>query len=826
MAEVIITEFIAETGQFVAAIDKAEASVIGLDQAEKDATKSTAALTNQLGSSAAKAEVHRNSMKAVADSSTKAAAATDKTAQSIGGLRAQIAALEKRKLTLVDPKEIAATNQRIDTLRSKVKELDSVGTAAGKNASSAIGGIGQAAQQAIPPVGGIGGAFTGILGPIGLAVTAVVGGFAAIIKNTDAGQTAIDGIGRSVGFTFDRITGLAKRFGDSLKGLFTGPDGEANTFISTLNTIQERFTYIITLGGSSVLRNALKEDVAAGQAVAEQLDDLQDKQLGVNEATAKNEITIRKNLSALRDSTKPVEERLRLADEITEIEETNLKIKRDQLRAELKILETVAAGQQLREGEVDDDLKAQISGIRTAIFDIEAESVSLTERVASRRAGIVEQEEQRKKAAREKAAADAAKAAAKALADEQKAAAAREKAAADEKKRIADTLAAEKTIAEVRTALALSGLDDLAKRDAAVRASFEKQIEIARAAFAQLATLATTDSDRAEIAARETAVVLQLAEAERAELERLRQQDLQSVRDYARSKEEIEIEAINKRFDLQVEQTKKLIQSEEERTAILKAIEEKRQAEISGIITAADQERLAQKEAEFQVELGLISGFAQASSELFAGIAQGQEDALKNFSKTALSIAFDAINAMVPIWVAQATGASLAQPDSVATFGAAGLARAAVLTALIKGVLAGLRGTLGFAEGGEVTKRSGPPVRRSNGDNVLATLQDREIVLSRASRARAERMFGKGVWGDLGVPGFGGSIDWSNALAKVAASNGPRDGGASPVFAGRDDRRIIGALGGVGSLREQRRQTELLEELARTRGRNPRSRWA
>jgi hypothetical protein len=92
----------------------------------------------------------------------------------------------------------------------------------------------------------------------------------------------------------------------------------------------------------------------------------------------------------------------------------------------------------------------------------------------------------------------------------------------------------------------------------------------------------------------------------------------------------------------------------------------------------------------------------------------------------------------------------------------------------------------------------------------------------------------RGVWGELGVPGFGGSIDWSAALARVGAMSAAGDGGrvynSSSVEHNtnhkQDDRRIIGAIGGIGSLREQRRQTELLEKLTRTRGINPRSKWA
>lgn len=403
-------------------------------------------------------------------------------------------------------------------------------------------------------------------------------------------------------------------------------------------------------------------------------------------------------------------------------------------------------------------------------------------------------------------------------------------AEAERTKAIADKrAAAERAVADVIREIDQfslnASLDDREKRDAAVRASFDKQIETTRAAFAELSKTSTSDTDRAAIAQREADAVIAIEEAKGTEIMRLREEDITAARDFAKTEEQIQAEAINKKFDLQKEETIRLIETEEERTKILKEIEQKRVDELGAIRTAAEEKRAAEQQARFDVELNALGSFAEASSALLLGMARGNEDAAKNFAKASVGIAFDAVNAMVPIWVAQATAGSLIQPDSVATFGASGLARAAVLTALIKGVLAGLRGTLGFAEGGEVTKGSGPKVRRSNGDNVLATLQDREIVLSRASRARAERVFGKGVWGELGVPGFGGSIDWTQALAKIGSANGPRDGGT--VVSSRDDRRIIGALGGVGSLREQRKQTELLEEMARIRrGRNPRSRWA
>lgn len=829
MAEVIITEFIAETGQFVASIDKAEAAVMGLEQAEKNAQKSTAALTNQLGSSSAKANAHRAVMAEVGKSAASAATNTTKLAQSV--------------------KSVSGAAPSLGKVRD---EFSKVASSAGE-ASASAGGLGgkimDAASQAVPAVGGVTGSFLGMLGPIGVAAGAAAGALLGIVRNTDAGATALDGLRRSAGFVFDRITGLAKSAWSAISSAF-GESGIPTLF----GRIELSAMALIGVLGPvpALLAKVFGSELDAGREIAEQLDELRDKQLGVNEATALNEIAIRRNLSALRDTTKPIEERLKLADEITRLENDNLRAKQAQLRAEYMILAAQAGRQQALKTEIDDTLKAQLSSIRTQIFDLEAESVSLTERVASRRAGIVEAEEQRKKAAREKSAADAAKIRAKALADEQK-------AANDAKKRIADTIAAEDAIAEVQSAIILAGLGETARRDAAVRASFEKQIEVARAAFAELSRLATSDSEREEIAKREAQAIIDADAAMKAELERLRQQDITGVRAYGATKQKLQEDEINKRFDLRRSDTEKLIESEEERTAILAQIERDRAEELAAI-----REDAAAKERERQIEdaqavldssrnLGqsLIAidnaitsnRIADIDARIAAAKREGKdttelEKEREREQKEAARRAFQINRAFTLAQIAVDTAraisalvaASAANPTNAVTFGAAGAAQFAAgliqITANIASAIALLsQKAPGFARGGEVDAGWGPKTRRANGDNVLATLQDREIVLSRASRARAERMFGRGVWGELGVPGFGGSVDWTNALARVGAANADRNGGSS-IVQQRDDRRIIGALGSVGSLREQRRQTELLEELARMRGRNPRSRWA
>jgi phage-related minor tail protein len=85
-----------------------------------------------------------------------------------------------------------------------------------------------------------------------------------------------------------------------------------------------------------------------------------------------------------------------------------------------------------------------------------------------------------------------------------------------------------------------------------------------------------------------------------------------------------------------------------------------------------------------------------ATGAAFAGLVASGEDAGKALVKTLL----DALDAIVPILVAQITGLSLASPESVATGTTAGFAKAAVITAILKSIIAAARASAGFAEGG------------------------------------------------------------------------------------------------------------------------------
>ena len=74
---------------------------------------------------------------------------------------------------------------------------------------------------------------------------------------------------------------------------------------------------------------------------------------------------------------------------------------------------------------------------------------------------------------------------------------------------------------------------------------------------------------------------------------------------------------------------------------------------------------------------------------------------LENFSKKIVLLGLDVLEKQALLAIASSTAQALAQPDSVATFGATGVARAAVLTGLIKAALAVTKAAVsGFAEGG------------------------------------------------------------------------------------------------------------------------------
>lgn len=122
--------------------------------------------------------------------------------------------------------------------------------------------------------------------------------------------------------------------------------------------------------------------------------------------------------------------------------------------------------------------------------------------------------------------------------------------------------------------------------------------------------------------------------------------------------------------------------------------------QLSETFTALNQESTAAlaKAAAGATTFGEVyDELATVAGTAFGQILTGQEE----FGKSILLVALDTLDALVPILSAQIVALALAQPVSVATGGTAGIALGAVITAILKGLVAAARASVsGFAEGG------------------------------------------------------------------------------------------------------------------------------
>lgn len=117
-------------------------------------------------------------------------------------------------------------------------------------------------------------------------------------------------------------------------------------------------------------------------------------------------------------------------------------------------------------------------------------------------------------------------------------------------------------------------------------------------------------------------------------------------------------------------------------------------------ITTEKNEKLIELQKQYESVLSdSLTNIATSFGEFLAG----QEKDSKAFLKNILTVALDALQRIILINVSSATAQSFAQPDSVATFGATGAVRAAVLTALITAGFQGIKTLVQqFEEGGAI----------------------------------------------------------------------------------------------------------------------------
>jgi len=130
-------------------------------------------------------------------------------------------------------------------------------------------------------------------------------------------------------------------------------------------------------------------------------------------------------------------------------------------------------------------------------------------------------------------------------------------------------------------------------------------------------------------------------------------------------------------------------------------------------LSMMDKENTAQEEKNkeilgFEKERRKVQeGFEAALGESIGEFLLSQEKDLLGFMKSVSLAALDALESTINIAIAEATARALASADSIATFGATGLAKAALLAGLIKGAFAVVKSTISRMEEGGTISPSG-----------------------------------------------------------------------------------------------------------------------
>ncbi len=201
-----------------------------------------------------------------------------------------------------------------------------------------------------------------------------------------------------------------------------------------------------------------------------------------------------------------------------------------------------------------------------------------------------------------------------------------------------------------------------------------------------------------------------------------------SAQEYNRQLEYLELERLRKSletsgltFEQQKEIELKIFDTKNEMLRRIREEEEQHEQKLLEIREAAEKARVEgnwnalraiaqqnednykkefERESKRRSDLAAIGfDFANEMGTLVAGAMAGNEDIIASSLKSIITMGLDLLKIQVQMAVAGATAQSLAQPDSVATFGVAGFARAAILVGAIEAAFAVVKGLVGSALG-------------------------------------------------------------------------------------------------------------------------------
>jgi hypothetical protein len=636
MADKIIVEYELNIDGFNASVQEAEKGYADLASAAKGAQTSTQSLSGSVGTLTDKFE---DLSQAEKDAATQAAQLNTSQAAAARQSGTLGTAIDKVKTSLSG----AATG---------FANLARSAAAGVSGAVKGVGGLSGAAAKLRGSFSSAGGAVGGVFKQLGGAATnfasqlPVVGQFAAALGPVGIGAAAValDGLGRTGGLIFDRVTGVAKDFFNTLTSgtgfigtAFDGLSSAVEFFITKLTPIGA----IIDALGQSSFFQGIKEDFKEGQRIAQIFDDLDEKQRNSIGTLATLDAEYRKLNVQLRDRTKTDEERLAIADKLTASENERARVEQDILKATTAAIQQEVNAAKAR-NEISDDLARKLEEAKAAETAASAASVERLEKAENRKNQIIQDGINRNAAAQAKA--DAAK----------------QKRDQEEAKRLEQRAQAEARLAGIVDQVATEALDrTLTEGEREVEATKRKYADlIAQAQEAGKAlTEAADPSERAAAEAQSNAVILQLRQAQADELNALaaseREEALEQLRQYTTSATELEREAVLQRFDELSALAEQQIADEEERAAVIAELRRKTEEELTGIVTEEEQKRIDAQKAAVEQAVQLEEQRKQVQIE----IQQAQVDAAAKGVEILTQLAGESEEAQAVALVAQKAAA-------------------------------------------------------------------------------------------------------------------------------------------------------------------------
>jgi hypothetical protein len=862
MTENIVTDLVLNLGPFESQIDKAVDGMQRYDDASIEATKGTKTFENALGSATGKINATKVAVEGVAIATNNTATASknlsglsgiwDRVKTSVSGAGKNVTDFFKGARD-----GVKTAVGEVGGLRGIFGQLGTGIKSAFSGIGKSFGAIGSTIKGIIPQVGGLGGSLLGLLGPAGIAAgaIAVIGG--AFISNIDAGATFFDGVARSGGIVFDKLTGVFKRVTGAIGDVWDAlTDGETTIgkvfgfFGEVLQGVIAPLTAVVGLVSDITgIGDALADAAVEGQALAQAYDDIDEAQTANIKRNAELEAQIKKLEVQLRNRTLSEEERLAIGEQIGKLED-------ERAANELAVLQKITAAKR-REAEnelknkfeVSDETKKALAEAEAAEINASSESVVREERTQNRIDQIRKQGDDKRRAAAEKAAAEAKKIAEGRLAVEQDLAKAESELLGERAKAEQAALATRDTRVEKAAGDAtlliqieeqyqadLQAIRDKAAADAEAVANKQAQA-------LQNVVLSSTE-DRLSRLREEQDIELQLAQQAGEDVTALLQSQFDARAALEQQIKDIRLQQLEQQYEEEfaaldgnlIAQYDRQAQYELDRATLLNEsavseLEAKRELIEQTNELGRAEEELARSRIDAVASAGQIitqlAGESKAAAILgFAAqkaAAIAQVVTTTNSAIAAAQAAAAAVPPILPPGIPNPAFA-IAQGISVAQIARLKVGAAINLAQILAQSVSGFdKGGVVDSKGGRVKRADGVRIpTRPGGDNMLAFVQEGELYLNKKQRAKAEAAH-PGIFGEIGVPGFSKPdiVSQQRYISTLGAVNSYVEGRTTNVTYNNtsttatrfSDKKMVGAIG--QSTREAKKQTEILAMMAK-----------